>query len=506
MAGFAEWQVEPAVAAGLERLGWRADEAEVRDVVPTVLRGGNVVAVLPPSPAWSSPIFAGLLGRQPAADSSVLILAAPGMVAEWAVTIGALVEATAIQVEVVRESADSSARRAIRTCEVVIASPETALECHARSALHPERFRAIVFAWPEEWHADDAVAALLQDFPRDSQRIVLTARHDQLDGADGVVERYARKALVVTGAPAESSPGMSRPLSVRTVPTSWAGRAGTCAGVLDAINAPQATIWTADHRDHQLIHRTLGSLYPGLALATRALPAAGSVICYDLPSSQQLALLSAVGEVVLLVPPGAEAYVARLAPTRRPMLVRSAARAVVERDVALRRQVVAAIEGSDHAAALYALSPLFEQFDPQAIAAALFGLWQARRAAAPALSTVEGPAADRSPAPEPARPASSAVAKIWISAGKKDEATVADFVAVLVREVGMERSQIGRIELRDTFALVEVPAADADAIVQRLGGITIRKRKLTARVDQGRGGPGSAGSSRLKPRGLVKGA
>ena len=75
---------------------------------------------------------------------------------------------------------------------------------------------------------------------------------------------------------------------------------------------------------------------------------------------------------------------------------------------------------------------------------------------------------------------------MWIGAGKRDEATVADFVAVLVREVGVERSRIGRIELRDTFALVEVPAEEAEAIALRLGGITIRKRKLTARVDRGR--------------------
>src|SRR5450432_2875207 len=57
VAGFAEWQMEPAVAAALEHLGWRADEPEVRDAVPAVLRGGNVVAVMPPVPSWSSPIL-----------------------------------------------------------------------------------------------------------------------------------------------------------------------------------------------------------------------------------------------------------------------------------------------------------------------------------------------------------------------------------------------------------------------------------------------------------------
>jgi ATP-dependent RNA helicase DeaD len=481
VAGFAEWQMQPAVAAGLERLGWRADEPEVRDVVPAVLRGGNVVAVLPPAPSWSSPIVAGLLGQLPAADGSVLVLAAPGLVGEWAVTIGALVEATELQVDVLREPAGSIANRTLCRGDVVVASPETALACHGRSALHPERFRAILLAWPEQWQADDAVTALLQDFPRDAQRVVLTARRDQLDGAAGVVERYARKALVVTGAAAEAAPATTRASSVRTVPTSWAGRAATIAGVLDALNAPQATIWTADRRDHQLIQRALGSLHPGLTISARSRPGAGRIVCYDPPSPQQLAELSAVGEVVLLVPPGSEEYVARMAPSRRPMLVTSAANEAVERDAALRHVIRNAIEGGDHAAALYALAPLFEESDPQTIAAALFGLWRTRPAAPASASRVAQPAASGGPA-------SSAVAKIWIGAGKKDEATVADFVAVLVREVGVERSQIGRIELRDTFALVEVPAADAEAIVQRLSGITIRRRKLTARVDQGRGG------------------
>ena len=63
-----------------------------------------------------------------------------------------------------------------------------------------------------------------------------------------------------------------------------------------------------------------------------------------------------------------------------------------------------------------------------------------------------------------------------------------DFVAVLIKEAGMERARIGRIELRDTFALVEVPAEDAEGIAQRLVGLTIRKRKLSARVDRGKGG------------------
>jgi ATP-dependent RNA helicase DeaD len=482
----------PAMIAGLERLGWRADQPEVRDIVPAVLRGGNLVAVLPPSPSWAAPILAGLLGRQPALDDALLVLAAPSQLGEWAVTLGALVESSPLQIDVAREPADSSAHRAAQQSDIVVASPESALERHARSALHPDRFRAILFAWPESWQADDAVAALLQDLPRDAQRVVLTARRDQLDGADSVVERYARKALVVGGAPSEAAPIAKQALSVRTVATPWATRAVTVAAVMDTLSAPLATIWTADERDHQLIHRALGSLRPGLTLTARCRPDAGTIICYDLPTAQELAQLSAVGEVVLLVPPGCEEFVARIAPSRRPMAVNSAATAARDRDATLRQGISVAIERGDQAGALYALAPLFERYDAQMVAAALFGLWQGRTAAAPTSAVLRTavlePARTEAVTPTERGARVEGVAKIWIGAGKKDDATVADFVAVLVREVGVERSRIGRIELRDTFALVEVPAADAEAIVLRLSGITIRKRKLTARIDQGRGG------------------
>jgi hypothetical protein len=56
---------------------------------------------------------------------------------------------------------------------------------------------------------------------------------------------------------------------------------------------------------------------------------------------------------------------------------------------------------------------------------------------------------------------------------------------VLTKEVRVERGKIGRVELRDGFALVEVPAQDAERIAAALSGTTIRRRRVTARVDRG---------------------
>ena len=81
-----------------------------------------------------------------------------------------------------------------------------------------------------------------------------------------------------------------------------------------------------------------------------------------------------------------------------------------------------------------------------------------------------------------------ALAKIYVGIGKRDGATVNDLVAVLTKEVRVEREKIGRVELRDGYALVEIPGQDAEGVASALNGRIIRRKRVTARVD--RGGPG----------------
>ncbi|HEY1333312.1 MAG TPA: DbpA RNA binding domain-containing protein, partial [Myxococcaceae bacterium] len=118
--------------------------------------------------------------------------------------------------------------------------------------------------------------------------------------------------------------------------------------------------------------------------------------------------------------------------------------------------------------ALLTLAPLFERYDPAAVAAALYDLWTA------AGTTV--------PTPVPDIPAT---ARVFVGVGKKDGATVNDLVAILTKEVRVERGKIGRVELRDAFALVEIPAQEAERVASALNGMTIRRKRVTARVDRG---------------------
>jgi hypothetical protein len=168
------------------------------------------------------------------------------------------------------------------------------------------------------------------------------------------------------------------------------------------------------------------------------------------------------------MPPGTEHYLERIAAPRRPLRLPGLLDSVTTDASARRAAVARAIETARPEAALAVLAPLFERYDAGAVAAALYDLW------------TSAPSAATTPAPEV--PATS---KIFVGIGKKDGATVNDLVAVLTKEVRVERTRIGRVELKDAYMLVEIPTQDAERIAGALNGTTIRRKRVTARVDRG---------------------
>jgi ATP-dependent RNA helicase DeaD len=72
-----------------------------------------------------------------------------------------------------------------------------------------------------------------------------------------------------------------------------------------------------------------------------------------------------------------------------------------------------------------------------------------------------------------------------VTVGTKDRASAKDLVGALIKEVGLQKGQIGKIDVRETFSLIEVSSDAADQAVQRLTGVTIRGRRVSARPDRG---------------------
>jgi ATP-dependent RNA helicase DeaD len=300
----------------------------------------------------------------------------------------------------------------------------------------------------------------MQDLPKETQRVIYTAAADRMEA---LVERYARKALTI-GAQESAASG-----PVRTVSVSWARRVGALAELVELLDPASMVIWTADRSYHPAIAQAVALAAPELRLVTGDAPRAETVVAFDLPTAERLQQLVKAGEVVLLVPPGTESYAARIATPRRPLALPGMVDTVSAAGAAQRAAIVKALETGKPDRALLTLAPLFERHDPVAVAAALFDLWSST-----------------GPAEAPSRvPDNPATAKLFVGVGKKDGATANDFVAVLTKDLRVERAKIGRIELREAYSLIEIPAQDAEKVALALNGVTIRRRKVTARVDRG---------------------
>jgi ATP-dependent RNA helicase DeaD len=198
-----------------------------------------------------------------------------------------------------------------------------------------------------------------------------------------------------------------------------------------------------------------------------------------------LGQLLETGEVVLLVPPGTESYLRQLSAKPRPLQLAGPLDAARSAEQQQRSQIQRAIETAAPASrSLLTLAPLFERYDATAVAAALFDLWRGS-----------------TPSASPPEAAPSATAKVYVGAGKKDGVTANDLVAVLTKELRVDRTQIGRIELRDSYSLIELPAQDAERLAGQLNGTTIRRKRVSARVDRGPTRPGAEGRESRRPVG-----
>lgn len=460
MPSFEDLHLTPPIAETLTRLGWSPDDPLAKETAPTAARGHNLVAITPPSPVYATPALAGLLGRA-GENARALLLCPANQLDEWGALLHRLVGPSGVRVQVAHGTSRVMRQLRANAVDVVVASPETALTLVSRSALSMESIAGLVLAWPESWLEDESLTPLMQDLPKETQRIIYTAESGR---AGDLVERYAWKALTVQAPDWEGSPAGP----VRTVSVSWARRVQALADLVELLDPTSLAIWTVDGSYHAAIAQTVGLHEPEVRVVTGDAPTAGTIIAFDLPTLGRLRQLVGAGEVVLLVPPGTESYVARIAAPRRPLqlpgLVDSAASAAG----AQRSAIVRTIEGGKLDRSLLTLAPLFERHDPAAVAAALFELWSSSaQVAAPV------------PADVPA------VSKIYVGVGKKDGATANDLVAVLTKELRVERGKIGRIELRDAYSLIEIPAQDAEKVATGLNGAMVRRKRVTARVDRG---------------------
>ena len=434
------------------------------------------MAVAPPVPAYATPALGGALSRlEPGSRALVLVLVPAGQLDEWGALLHRLVQDTPLRVQVARGTARAMRQLRADALDVLMATAETALTLVGRSALQMERVSSLVLGWPELMTGEDSITPLMQDLPREAQRLVFTSSAERVDS---LVERYARKAL--TTRVGDDSPPAG---PVRSVSVSWNGRTRALAELVELLDPTTLAVWTADHRYHDAITQSIATNQAEVQLVTGDASAVSTIIAFDVPSADRLRQLVTAGEVVILVPPGTEAYVARIAAPRRVLQLPGLLDEARAAEAAQRKRIVETIETAGNHRALLTLAPLFERYDPTAVAAALYEIWTSS-----------------APAPT-ARVEAPSTARVYVGIGKKDGATANDLVAVLTKELRVDRTKIGRIELRDAYSLIEIPASEAEQVAGALNGTTVRRRRVTARVDRGSTRPARTdGRSSRPPR------
>lgn len=431
---------------------------------PVVARGNNMVFLAPPSPAWSAPVLDGI-GSRLEAGGRALLLAPRESLDAWAAELARRFGHRKLRWHAAR--GESRAMRLLRAdqLQLLLLTPESALALVRRSALKLDAITCIALLWPERL-PDDVLELLLQDLPKDSQRVIVSARNDI---ASALAERYARKS--VTAGPLADAAPVSAAGPIRVAATPWGSRAEATAQVIELLDPEHPVVFAADPGAEPELRRAVSA--DVAPFVTSAPESASLIIVWDPPTPEQYVQLKAAAEVVMLAPPGTESWASRLGSLVRPLRLPGFVDDALARGAAARAEIQRVLENRPLDAEAVTLAPLFERYDATQVAAALLALWSASRA------TPEAPGA----ASVQIEPATS---RVWVNVGQRDQATPGDLVAALVKELGVDRSQIGKIEMRESFSLVQLPATDAERIAERLSGVVIRRRKVAARIDRGR--------------------
>ena len=433
---------------------------KVWELAGVPLTPGHRPGVSPPG----TPVAPGSPGQRPGVSppgpAVVIVCADDSAASEWvaAAPMGARVHA----VTGLTHTAQLLKQGAVT---ILAGAPKDLAALVARSALKLDAIETIVLAWPETLVAGEHAATLdtlLAEAPH-AQRVVLSWNPPALSD---FLERHARRAEVVGDLPLDAD---GRPLSP-VGPARYAivpadRRAAARRDVLDVLKAVRPMVWE-------------GKGEGGRGKGTADLLEFDAVICVTLPTRAEFAELSRVGPLVVLVSAAQLAYLKSIAAPLTPLLLPTAADRALDRAEALRVEVAERLNRGDVDAELALLGPLFERFDPADVAAAVLAL-QRETGSGLALQRETG-----SGKREAALPLSAPAGwvKVFVNVGKKDRASAKDLVGALIKEAGLTKEQLGKIDMRETHSLVEVAAGAVERAVKGLTGVTIRGRRVGARV------------------------
>ena len=404
-------------------------------------------------------------------------------------------------IEVVPVTSASRAARIFKT-RPVLAVAGTAPELGAlvrASLLKVDSVKCVVLAWADDILADGpetvaALEALLGELG-EANRVIVARK--VTPAVDDLAERYARRARRVGAAEVEA-PQMPENYElpiVRHITVSASSRPAALRRLLDDLNPPSAVIVARDTAAAESATETLRTLGyhdddPNIRVTrTDFGTPAHAVIFYQPPVTpaelQRIAQAKPV-QVVVLARPEEIAWLRELTGGRlAPLNLSGPESRAHDRDEAVRQELRAVLTRGVPPREIIALEPLLEEFDAAELAAAALHMLERERAQRRAAAENAAPAARPRPTEgDRSSAATGGMARLFMTVGTRDGVKVGDLMGAIAGEGGIPGDRVGKIDLRESHALVEVAEGDAASVIARVNGTMIRGRRVVVRGER----------------------
>ena len=465
-------------------------------------RAQNLVYTLPHTTESIAEFLTPALARvDPAAGGTQVVVVTRD--AETALTISEMVLRLSgpAGIEVVPVTSASRAARIFKT-RPVLAVAGTASELGGlvrASLLKVDSVKTVVLAWADDVLDDgpEAVAALeaLLGELGEAGRVIVVRK--TTPAVDDLVERYARRARRV-GAAETEAPQMPENYElpiVRHITVGASARPAALGRLLDDLNPPSAVIVARDTATAEVAKQTLRTLgYHDDDANIRVTQTdfgtpAHAVIFFQPPVTpaelQRVAQAKPV-QVVVMARPGEIAWLRELTGGRlAPLNLSGPERCAHDREEAVRQELRAVLARGVPPREVIALEPLLEEFDAAEIAAAALYVLERERAQRRMAAEKTPPVARARPTDSDRSPAGAGgMTRLFMTVGTRDGVKVGDLMGAIAGEGGIPGDHVGKIDLRESHALVEVAEADAASVIARVNGTMIRGRQVVVRGER----------------------
>lgn len=488
---FASLGISAELAARAAAVGFDGPTRIQKAAIPILRRGGNAVVRASSGSGLTAAVLLGLLDRlvrtrsptssdgspRTARPRALIVTVTEERASDIARTGALLGQGTGIRV-----GALAAAWSATGTEDILVAAATTISSAIRESALKLDGLDALVLDRADalaELEDPATFAAIAAAIPAEAQRIVLTSTVTK--PVERFVEAHVRKAIAIPAQAAD--PALASPTAhagtLSYLVVSAAEKPAALARLLRRPRDEPPLIVTrsaaradAVRADLELRGFDASSASPDARVA-HGEEGRGARIACDVPFDATLLAALDLEHGIVMVEPSELPHLRHIAAEAGVTLAAVGGSRAVRGSVAGYRAAIRhAIEEQDLDAQLSLLEPLFDEYSAAEVAAALSALLRRRQ------TETQTPHAEASGEPLPA------FVRLFVSVGQRDNIRPGDLVGAIAGEASIAGSQVGRIEIHDTFSVVEVAATDADRVIRALNGTTLRGRSL--RVDYDR--------------------